>query len=100
MNQVAMTGQFAGDELRMVAQAALQWQDAGVSSAEEVIASFVKIRQDPVAALRELEQQTDVLTDAQRQQIQSLIAQGNQADASALLMQAYAGKIGEVAPRV
>ncbi|WP_303637558.1 phage tail tape measure protein [Stenotrophomonas tuberculopleuritidis] len=100
LSQVAMTGQFAGDELRLVAQAALQWQEAGVSSAEEVIASFVKIKQNPVAALKELEQQTDVLTFAQQQQIQSLIAQGNQADASALLMQAYAGKIGEVAPKV
>ncbi|MBN5029102.1 phage tail tape measure protein [Stenotrophomonas maltophilia] len=100
LNQVAMTGQFAGDELRMVAQAALQWQEAGVSSAEDVIASFVKIKQEPIAALRELEQQTDVLTGAQQKQIQSLIAQGNQADASALLMQAYAGRIGEVAPKV
>ncbi len=98
--QVAMTGQFAGDELRKVAQAALLWEQAGVSSADEVIQAFVRIKKDPIAALKELEVQTDVVTDAQRRQIESLVDQGRQTDAAKLLFGAYADTINARTPEI
>jgi len=98
--QVAMTGQFAADELRKVAQAALLWEQAGVSSADEVIQAFVRIKKDPIAALKELEVQTDVVTDAQRRQIESLADQGRQTDAAKLLFGAYADTINARTPEI
>ncbi len=98
--KVADTGKFAGDELREVAKAALEWERAGVQSADATIAAYVKIKDDPVAALKDLEQQTNVLTDAQRKQIESLIDQGKQSEASAILFAAFSRTIEEKTPKL
>ncbi|MCE7762953.1 phage tail tape measure protein [Pseudomonas putida] len=91
--EVANSGKIAGDSFGVVTAAALQMKDATGRAVEETIADFVKIGKDPVAAVRELNDQYNFLTASTYAQIQALKDQGDTVGAAKLLTDTYAQTI-------
>lgn len=105
--QVAATGQFTGDQIRTVAQAALDLQEATGRAIEKTVADFVSLRGDPLDAILKLNgaigDGTNVikfLTPEQLRMIENLKEQGRTADAAAIAIQAYANAIAQRTPEV
>ncbi|MHC5127145.1 phage tail tape measure protein [Pseudomonas inefficax] len=91
--QLASNGKIAGDSFGAVATAALQMRDATGRAVEEIVAEFVKIGKDPVAAARELNEQYNFLTASTYAQIQAMKDQGDTVGAAKLLTDTYAQTI-------
>lgn len=87
---VAETGAFAADQIESVASAAILMEAATGKAVESTIDEFVKIAEDPVEAIRELNDQYHFLDAAAYSAIASLAEQGRHADAVAKAMDAYA----------
>lgn len=79
--QVASTGAFTAEQMRVVAQAALEWSVATGAAVEDTVKEFVKLADDPVKAIIELNNKMGSLTDAQVQSIQILVDQGKHTEA-------------------
>ncbi|WKN20793.1 phage tail tape measure protein [Azotobacter vinelandii] len=98
--QVVASGQFAGKQIGLVATAAEQMRVATGRSIEETIAEFVKLGDDPVKTLLDLNDKYHFLTSAQLDQIRTLQEQNRQQDAATEAMRLYAGTIAERTPQV
>ncbi len=79
--QVASTGAFTAEQMRVVAQASLEWSVATGAAVGDTVKEFVKLADDPVKAIIELNNKMGLLTDAQVQSIQILVAQGKHTEA-------------------
>jgi lambda family phage tail tape measure protein len=90
LTQFAATGAFTGDQLQVATEAALQWQVATGTAVEETVKQFVKLSDDPVKALLELDKQMGSLTESQLQAVQALIEAGRQTEAADMAITAYA----------
>ena len=97
---VASTGQFTGEQLKLVATAAEQWEQATGQAIDQTVAAFVKIKGDPVNAIQELNRQYHFLTEAQLDNIRTLQEQGRQQDAAAQGYNLFAGMIAERSPKM
>lgn len=98
--QVAASGQFAGHQLALVGTAAEQMRVATGKAIEETIAEFVKLGDDPVKTLLDLNDKYHFLTSAQLDQIRTLQEQNRHQDAATEAMRLYAGVIAERTPQV
>lgn len=85
---VANTGRFTGDELRSVAQAALDMARTTGTSVDQAVQQFVRLREDPLKAAQELDQQYHFLNETIYAQIQALQESGDKAQAASVLQQA------------
>lgn len=100
LTTVASTGQFTGEQLKLVAAAAEQWEQATGQAIDETVSQFLKIKGDPVNAIQELNRQYHFLTEAQLDNIRTLQEQGRQQDAAAQGYSLFAGMIAERSPKI
>ena len=100
LTQVAESGKFTGEQIKLVATAAAQMRVATGKSVEDTVAEFAKLRKDPVGAILELNDQYHFLTQSQLDQIRSLKEQGREQDAASAAFKIYAGVIAERTPQI
>lgn len=93
--QVASSGQFAGEQIRMVATAAEQMRVATGKAVEDTVAEFAKLGKDPVSAILELNDKQHFLTQAQLEAIRTLKDQGREQEAVTEAMRVYAKVIAD-----
>lgn len=96
---VANSGKFAGEQFDMVARAAAQMESATGKSVEETVRAFEKIKKDPVAALLELHDRENFLTQAQLARIDALVDEGNQQQAVSEALKIAAQHYDEVSEK-
>ena len=87
--QVAGSGKFTADQLRLVASAAF----AAGDGADEVVQQFAKLADDPVSAAVELNKTYHFLTAAVYEQISALEDEGRTQDAAKLAMETYSAAV-------
>ncbi|NII53589.1 phage tail tape measure protein [Luteibacter sp. SG786] len=87
--EVAGSGKFTSDQLRLVASAAI----AAGDGAEDMVARFAKLADDPVKASAELNSSYHYLTAAVYDQIQALEDQGRTQEAARLAMESYSAAV-------
>lgn len=97
---VAGTGQFAGEQLELVAKAAEQMRVATGRAIEETVREFERLRDDPVRAILDLNRSYHFLTQETYEQIKALKEQGREAEAAALAIRTYADAINDRTPKV
>lgn len=86
---VAGSGKFTADQLRLVASAAL----AAGDGADKVVEQFSKLADDPVKASVELNSTYHYLTASVYEQIKALEDQGRSQDAAKLAMETYSAAV-------
>jgi phage-related minor tail protein len=100
LTQVTASGQFAGEQVKLVAVAAEQMRASTGTAIEDTIAEFAKLRNDPVKAILELNDKYHFLTRAQLDQINTLKDQGREQEAATEAMRTYAAVIADRTPKV
>lgn len=100
LTQVVASGQFAGEQIELVAVATEQMRVATGRAIDQTIAEFAKLGDDPVEALLDLNDQYHFLSRAQLDHIRSLQDQGREQDAATEAMRLYADVIAERTPLV
>ncbi|PJL44753.1 phage tail length tape measure family protein [Stenotrophomonas maltophilia] len=78
LNAVAKSGQFAGQQLDLVAASAARMESSLGVSADRTVALFDKITKDPVDGLLELQKQWGRVTQAQIDNVYQLQLQGDE----------------------
>lgn len=78
---VASTGAFTAEQMRVVAQAALEWNVTTGAAVDDTVKQFAKLADDPIKAIIELNNKMGLLTDAQVRSIQILVEQGKHTEA-------------------
>ncbi|WP_415916291.1 phage tail tape measure protein [Xanthomonas arboricola] len=89
LTAVAASGQFAGKQFTMVAEAAARMEASTGQATSKTIEAFQRIARDPVDALVELNKQEGFLNTAQLQRIITLQEEGRQQEAVAEALQLY-----------
>lgn len=75
--EVTRSAKFTGEQIGLVAQAAIDMERAVGQSLETTVKQFAKLKDDPVAAVLELNDKYGFLTESVYEQIKALDAQGN-----------------------
>ncbi|WP_339729762.1 phage tail length tape measure family protein [uncultured Pseudomonas sp.] len=88
--EVAGSGKIASDQIMLVASAAVAMQDTTGRAVSETVAEFVKIANDPVKAVAELNREYNFLSAAVYEQIAALAEQGDETEAARLAMEELA----------
>ncbi|EOV3348763.1 phage tail tape measure protein [Edwardsiella piscicida] len=91
--QTVGSGAFSGSSVEMVANAAARLEKSTGASIDSTIEQFKRLQQDPVAAVKTLDDQIHFLTAAQLEQITTLASQGREQEAARVAMNAYAAAI-------
>ncbi|MBO9766521.1 phage tail tape measure protein [Xanthomonas phaseoli] len=89
LTAVAASGQFAGKQFTMVAEAAARMEASTGQATSKTVEAFQRIARDPVDALVELNKQEGFLNTAQLQRIITLQEEGRQQEAVAEALQLY-----------
>jgi lambda family phage tail tape measure protein len=89
LTAVAASGQFAGEQFLMVAEAAARMESSTGQASSKTVEAFQRIARDPVDALVELNKQEGFLTAAQLLRIRTLQEEGNEQQAVAEALQIY-----------
>lgn len=97
---VTATGRITGAEFDSVSRAVAVWSDATGESVDDVVKRFVKLADDPVKAILELNKSQHFLTEETLKQIESLEEQGRQAEAVTLAIQTYSDVLIQRAPQM
>lgn len=97
---VVSTGRFTGDEFRTISRAVTEWAAATGESVDDVVARFIKLSDDPVKAILELNKSQHFLTEETLKQIESLVEQGNQTEAARVAIETYADVLLDRAPKI
>lgn len=104
LSKVAATGKFTGEQLQLVAEAALEMEHATGQSIDDTVAQFARLADDPVKAVVELNKSMHFLTEATYQQVKALVEQGRQEEATTMVMraasEAMTQRAGEVVQNV
>lgn len=94
------SGQVTGDNLQRVAQAALDLSTITGQSIEKSVQAFTRMRDEPVAAVKALDDSLHFLTLAQYEHIKALRDQGDQEGAAAAAQQAASVAVRQRAAEV
>ncbi|EKN5104238.1 phage tail tape measure protein [Yersinia enterocolitica] len=86
---IVSTGAFSGDQLQGIATTAVAMQKTTGQSVDKTIADFKRLRDDPVKASAELNEQYHYLTASVYQQISALEQEGDTVGAAKLAMDSY-----------
>ncbi|WP_372356983.1 phage tail tape measure protein [Xanthomonas sp. NCPPB 3443] len=89
LTAVAASGQFAGKQFLMVAEAAARMESSTGQASSKTVEAFQRIARDPVDALVELNKQEGFLTAAQLLRIRTLQEEGQEQQAVAEALQIY-----------
>ncbi|HWU68664.1 MAG TPA: phage tail length tape measure family protein [Stenotrophobium sp.] len=89
------TGKFSGDQIRQLGQAVVDEMALTGKSVDQVVAEFVKLREDPIRASEQLNEAEHYLTTAILQQIDALQKQGDMEDAARIATDARANALRE-----
>ncbi|MBB5675511.1 phage tail length tape measure family protein [Xanthomonas arboricola] len=89
LTAVAASGQFAGKQFLMVAEAAARMESSTGQASSKTVEAFQRIARDPVEALVKLNEQEGFLNAAQLQRIITLQEEGRQQEAVAEALQIY-----------
>ncbi|CAD0352865.1 hypothetical protein CFBP498_37860 [Xanthomonas hortorum pv. vitians] len=89
LNSVAASGQFAGKQFLMVAEAAARMEASTGQASSKTVEAFQRIARDPVNALVALNNQEGFLNAAQLERIRTLQEEGNEQQAVAEALQIY-----------
>ncbi|MFB9112100.1 phage tail length tape measure family protein [Xanthomonas arboricola pv. corylina] len=89
LTAVAASGQFAGKQFLMVAEAAARMESSTGQASSKTVEAFQRIARDPVDALVELNKQEGFLTAAQLLRIRTLQEEGHEQQAVAEALQIY-----------
>jgi lambda family phage tail tape measure protein len=100
INQATATGQFTTEQIGLVSKAALQMQQAVGKPIKETIDEFVKLQEDPVRAILELNKSSHFLTQTVWDQILALKEQGRAQEAVDLAFKTHAETINTRAPQI
>lgn len=98
--EVASTGRFTADQIGLVATAAENMRAGTGKAVEDTVKEFVRLRDDPVRAILQLNETYHFLTRSTYDQIKALQEQGREADAATVAIEAYAGAINDRIPRL
>lgn len=96
----AGSGKVAGDQLELVALAAVRMNNATGRAIDDTVADFVKLASEPSKAAAELNSQYHFLTATTYAQIRALEEQGDRSGAAALAMSAYANGVAAAATKI
>ncbi|MBB3103801.1 phage tail length tape measure family protein [Azomonas macrocytogenes] len=94
------TGQVSSDVIEKIGTAAITMSKATGRSVDEIVADYVKLAENPVDAIFELNKSTNFLTDSTYKQIRTLQENGQKAEAAALAQNTYADAQETAAKRV
>lgn len=100
LTEVASSGKFAGDQIKLVAVAAEQMRVATGKAVSETVAEFADLAKDPVTAILKLNETQHFLTAAQLEQIRTLQLQQGEQAAATEAMRVYAAMIAERTPQI
>jgi len=98
--EVASTGRFTADQITLVATAAENMRAGTGKAVQDTVKEFLKLREDPVRAILQLNDTYHFLTRSTYDQIKALQEQGREADAATVAIEAYAGAINSRIPQV
>ncbi|EEW8764587.1 phage tail tape measure protein [Escherichia coli] len=93
--QVVGSGAFHGNDIGMVAKAAAQMERSVGQSVSDTISQFKRLKDDPVSAVKALDDELHFLTATQLEQIRVLGEQGRTSDAARIAMSALAEETGK-----
>ena len=88
--QIASTGKVAGSTMEAVGLAAVQMERITGQSVQKTVGEFAALGNDPVKAVRALNESTNFLTVAVYDQVKALAEQGNETAAASVAQKAYA----------
>jgi len=89
-----------GQSYETISLAAVQWSDATGQSIGDVIKMFDSLAKDPAKAMSELDRSYNFLTASTYAQVQALIEQGRNTEASRILIEAMADTINDRTPKM
>lgn len=95
LTAVASSAKISGDNMQLVATAAEQMRNATGKAIEDTISEFIKLQEDPLAAIVKLNESQNFLTESTYENIKSLVEQGKTAEAVRAAFEAYADSIEE-----
>lgn len=94
---VAQSGRFAGEQFRIVTEAAARMEATTGQAIDETISKFADLAKDPVNALLKLNETEHFLTQTQLDRVQALIDEGKFTDAASEATRIYADRLNDVA---
>ena len=92
---VTASGQFVGQQIGLVSQAALQMEQLTGQAINKTIDTFKDLAKDPVDAIVKLNDEQHFLTSATFEQIRALEEQGRTQEAATLAMKTYAQAVND-----
>ncbi len=95
LNGLVGTGKVVGDDLGIATQAAVDLAEITGRSIDQAVASIAGLADDPVRAVRALDEQLHLLTATQYDQIRALEEQGDKQAAATLAMQFASDELGK-----
>jgi len=93
VQKLAESGRFAGEDLRLVAQAATDMAALTGQSIQSAVAQIEKLQEDPVKAVAKLNDQFHFLTVAQFKEIEAAQQAGDSMRAASIAYEAMADKM-------
>ena len=96
----AESGRFSGEQLHEAAQMAADMATVTGQSMDKCVEAIVKLQENPVKAIQQLDEQYHFLTLSQLDEIEQLEKQGDAQGAAAEAMKAYADTMHERAQQV
>lgn len=93
IQQLAASGRFAGQDLKLVGQAATDMAQLTGQSIQSIVGQIEKLQEDPVKAVAKLNDQYHFLTVAQFQEIEAAQQSGDAMKAASLAYEAMADKM-------
>lgn len=93
--QLAGTGKIASSSFEQIATSAIAYEKATGKAVSETIAEFVRLADDPVKAVAELNNKYNFLTASVYEQVRAAQEMGKKEAAAAIAQEAYAKALGE-----
>jgi lambda family phage tail tape measure protein len=89
LTEIASTGRFAGDQLKVVGKTAVEMQEDTGQAVDKTIGIFEKLAKEPVKASMALNEQYHYLTSSVYDQIAALVEQGKTHEATTVAFNAF-----------
>jgi phage-related minor tail protein len=93
IRELAASGRFAGQDLRLVGQAATDMAQLTGQSIQSIVGQIEKLQEDPVKAVAKLNDQYHFLTVAQFEEIEAAQQSGDSMKAASIAYEAMADKM-------